>query len=303
MRVLITGGSGFVAPYLARELEKHGHDVVLTGFSKGAPNRCDLTSRSAVSRLIKRVRPDAVVHLAGISQTKSSKFSARDFFDANVVTTGNVCRALSDRRKPAVFLLASTGMVYGKGGKKGGTFNEKSLPQPASAYGLSKLGAEQVALRFESKYLKVYVARLFNHIGPGQTTDFVCSAFAHRIANALPGSAILVGDLSARRDFTDVRDIARAYRLILEKKPAPRVLVLGSGKAVTIQSILDQLVKISGKKIRVKKDASLSSSKEISALKSNPALAKRVLGWKAAIPLRETLKLIYAQARSGARGA
>lgn len=290
-KILITGASGFVAPFLAAKLSYEGHEVFTTSRSS-AHLPCDLRDANALARLLKKVKPDTIVHLAGASQTGENPQAVKSYIENNVIATANLCEIYSRLRGQKTLLIASTGMVYGSSqGRK--TFSESSPAKPATPYGASKLAAEQIARVYDSKDLRVYVARPFNHIGPHQKEHFVCAAFAERIKKAANGSTIQVGGIHAWRDFTDVRDIVSAYSLIIKKEPQQRLFVLGSGRMTRIGSVLKMLIKISGKKIRYKVEDKLSTSRSIAKLGSNPKMAHRVLGWRPRITLEQSLKDLY----------
>lgn len=302
MRVLITGASGFVGPHLARDLLNAGHDVVLSAPAKFdlkhngrtlSAHVCDLLDTPAVQTLISKTTPDAVVHLAGLSHVNQGTQNRARMVDLNVTATGSICAAVAEQNRPTSFLLVSSALLYPPAVNAETVVNEQTPAQPDLPYGFSKLAAEYVARCFASDTLQVYVARPFNHIGPGQTRDFVCPGLAHRIATTADGGVIPVGNMSAKRDFTDVRDMARAYRLILEKRPKENTFVLGSGKSTSIETILEKFIAISGKRITTQVDPSLLRTIDPPCFRSDYSLAKRVLGWEPTIPLETSLKDIY----------
>lgn len=194
-------------------------------------------------------------------------------------------------------------MVYGQTAAKMTRLNEKSKTRPVSPYGKSKLAAERVVTSFTSPLFHTTIVRPFNHTGPGQSPELVCPAFAWRIVKAKPGSKIPVGDLRGRRDFTDVRDVVRAYRLIVEKQPKDPLFVIGSGRAVPISFILKTLLKISKKSVRAVTDPNLLQRADLRILIADPKLIRKRLGWKAQIPLQTTLRDIYREALSKSRSA
>jgi len=300
MRILVTGGGGFVARYAAAELASHGHRVMLTAHRGGgvlhAGRRwpllpCDLRKRSAVERLIRTTRPDGVLHLAGHSRSHGSSPVA-EAFESNVLPTLELCRSLSHRSRSTTFLLSSTAFVYAPN-KSQSTLDENSPVGPWTAYGASKLAAEHVVTAHESGHFHGYVTRAFNHIGPAQSPDFVCVALARRMARANAGDTIPVGNLAAVRDFSDVLDIVRAYRLVFERRPQERFFVLGSGKATRINTIFSMLLTIAEKPLSVKRTPSLMRRTDPAAILADARLARRRLGWYCRIPLDQTLREIY----------
>ena len=325
MNILITGGSGFVAPYLAAELVSYGHNCILTALketivttSRGNARTvaCDLCQEGPTRDLIRTAAPDAIIHLAGFSHVGHAWDKRRDVIDINMIATRNVCVGATDVNKKVVLLAISSSMVYSPPtdpGDSGGTgtgisnrlirpLDEYSPIGLFSPYGMSKLGAECIVRTFSSDQLIGYVVRPFNHCGVGQTDEYVCTAFARRIAATKDNGVITVGNLEARRDFTDVRDVVRAYRLIVEHEPEQRLFVIGSGRATRIRDILDKYISISGKRIRVETDPALLRPADSAALISNPSLIKQVLHWEAQIPLSTTLREIYTSCTTPPQG-
>ncbi|HEU5395306.1 MAG TPA: GDP-mannose 4,6-dehydratase, partial [Candidatus Methylomirabilis sp.] len=166
--------------------------------------------------------------------------------------------------------------------------------QPLTPYGISKAAAEQVGLFYRrARGLPVVVARAFNHTGPGQEPAFVCSDFARQIARIEAGQAeavLRVGDLAARRDFSDVRDVVRAYGLLLEKGTPGEVYNVCSGKAWSIGEILGILRGLAGRPIAVEADPARGRSEDVPALVGSFAKLEAATGWRPAIPLERTLK-------------
>lgn len=301
MKVLVTGASGFVAPHLVRELIENGHEVVLTaharhdiviGNKKLSVIPCDLQDAEGLDSIMREYQPDALVHLAAISHVVKAQNERVNLVATNVVGTHNLCAALTKLDKSCAFLYVSSSMVYGNT-ESDTAFSEESLPQPSTPYGASKLAGEYVVRSYASELFKPYIVRPFNHIGPGQSTDFVCPALAKRIVDAKDGGTIEVGNLKAKRDFSDVRDIVRAYRLILEKQPKRDLFVLGSGKGVAIQSILDSFIRISKKNIETQVNQELLRANDPPVVTADPGLAEKTLGWRCLTPLSDTLADIY----------
>ncbi len=299
MKILITGASGFVASHLIVELKKHDHELALTCMTEPRDTfgfkfySSDITDEKSVVDLVARVRPDAVIHLAGISHVVSAAQHQIALVNVNVVGTHHLCAAMSRLDKKVRFLFASTSLVYGDSKNGDVTVTEHSPVAPVNAYGFSKLAAESIVNLYRSDQFKPYIVRPFNHIGPGQHPSFVCPSLAKRIIDAPDGGEIVVGNLSAYRDFSDVRDVVRAYRLILEQEPTESLFVIGSGVAVQIQSVLDRFIKISGKKIRTKVSADLLRANDPQKVVADTQLMRERLKWSCNIPLDQTLNEIY----------
>ena len=305
MKILVTGAVGFVGRHLTKELRQAGHDVIMTGLIAetlegfGRVEALDISSREQCDNVIRAFKPDAAVHLAGLAHTTNSEKNLNTLFEVNVVGAANVSRAMSELAlanpdKAHSLLFVSSAFVYG-GDSTGGTLecDERAAAIPRNKYGESKLAAEHAVRLFEHRSCKVYVARPFNHIGPNQDPSFVVSGFAARIRDAQYNGTIETGDLTSIRDFTDVRDIVRGYRQILELSPSERIFVFGSGQPVPIQEILDNLIAISGKNITPKVNPLLLRPKESASYIASTTHAAKVLGWKPEIKLIDSLNDIW----------
>ena len=299
MNILVTGASGFVATHLIPELKGHGHQLSLTCFREPANAHgfpfhwCDITDLAAVNDLVRKIKPQAVVHLAGISHVVEADKQRGNLAAVNIVGTSNVCSALSGLEQEALFLFISSALVYGQVAESNVAFTESSPLQPMNPYGHSKLAAEYIVKTFASERFKTYIVRPFNHIGPGQSPGFVCPSLARRIAETDDGGKIVVGNLNSYRDFTDVRDVVRAYRLILEKRPVEDIFILGSGRAIRIQDIFDELLRVSGKRLATEVDPALLRRNDPQKVVADCSLIKRVVGWECQIPLEKSLRDIY----------
>lgn len=305
MKVLITGAAGFVGRHLAADLKRAGHVVVETGLEAakdrqlGSFLHLDITSLDECVNVIEREKPDAVVHLAGLAHTNNNDKNPDLLYRVNVAGSANISSAVgtlarSDRSHHRQLLFVSSAFVYGGGfSAERLECDEKTPTSPRTKYGESKLLAEASVRFFEDVNYQIYIARPFNHIGPRQDSTFVVPGFVKRILTAENGSSIETGDLTAYRDFTDVRDVVRGYRLILEKRPRERLFVFGSGKSVSIQTIFDQIVDISGKRVTAKIAPSLLRSERNVDIFANPSLAHQVLGWTPVISLKECLQTVW----------
>lgn len=306
MRILVTGATGFVASHLVPLLVSRGHELTLTAPDEGIGNSgpalskivpCDLTNAGSVSALLRKASPDGIVHLAAISNVPKAQSSRGLVSLVNVVATHHLAAAASELTKPISFLFTSTALVYG-GDQKTLLCDEATPVQPQNVYGLTKLSAECVVRSFESEQFRGYIVRPFNHVGPGQSPDFVCTALAKRVFEAPEGSTISAGNLEAQRDFSDVRDIVLAYAMILEQNPEPRIFVLGSGKSIRIRAILDRFVELSQKSLEVTRDEKLLRPHDDGCNVANATLAQKVLGWRPVITFDRSLRDIYCSLQS-----
>lgn len=302
---LVTGIAGFAGSFLAEELLSHGYAVWGTVI-KDEPldnlahiqrelslDELNLEDETRCYELIKRVSPNYIFHLGAMSSVGKSFDRERATIRVNVEGTLNVLHPATELENFKKFLFISSADIYGMFTPKTKTLNEKQPINPISPYGISKAAAEQICRYYSRNYdLPVVVVRAFNHAGPRQREDFVIASFARQVA-AVEADAqqpvISVGDLSAKRDFSDVRDIVHGYRLLAEKGKKGEIYHLCSGKAVTIRSILDGLVKQSGKKIRVQIDKTRLRKSDIPVLKGSNRKAVQAVGYRARYSLDKTL--------------
>jgi GDP-4-dehydro-6-deoxy-D-mannose reductase len=284
MRALITGINGFVGPYLKKHLLGEGFEVVGTDISEGADYKVDLLDAAEVDELVEEVRPDYFFHLAAQSSVKLS-FEKPEFTKrVNVEGTRNLLDAVKKHAASAKVLVVSSADVYGVPEKV--PLTEDSKTNPVSPYGESKLEQEKLALG----YGNVVVSRSFSHIGPGQKELFVCSDFAKQIAEER--DVICTGNIDVKRDFTDVRDMVKAYLLALQKGKAGEIYNICSGKSYSIRWILEKLLGFSSKKIEIETKQEKMRENEIMELVGNNSKFCNATGWKAEIKIEDTLKEI-----------
>jgi GDP-4-dehydro-6-deoxy-D-mannose reductase len=289
MRALITGGLGFVGQHLSRHLQDNGDDVtVLDRHGSGA---VDITDGPAVTAAIAAASPEAVYHLAGWADVAASWSDPVSVFRANAEGTLHVLRACIEAKVDRVLAISSADL-YGIVKPEELPLRETSPVRPTSPYAASKLSAEALAQQaFLGHGLEVVRARPFNHLGPGQAEGFVAPALAARIARAERDdhSSIPVGSLTARRDLTDVRDIVRAYRLLLTAGVPGEVYNVCSGRDLAIQELADHLVGMARRPIELAPDPALLRPVDLPVLRGDPAKLRNATGWKPEIPIEQTL--------------
>jgi GDP-4-dehydro-6-deoxy-D-mannose reductase len=304
MKVLITGAGGFVGSWLTRELIQAGHMV-----SAADHQSLDVTSGSAVARAIRDALPDAIAHLAGVSFGPDADADPDRALHLAVQGTASVVAAMRQHRPDAALLVAGSSEVYGAPGREDLPLSEDSRLGPRSAYGRSKLAQETVALDAAREFrLSVVVTRAFNHIGPGQRSSFVVPALAARIRAVVDGRAdtVRVGNLDVARDFTDVRDVTRAYRLVAEGMVAgsiPRggaVMNLASGVAISIRTIYDGFCQLAGVAPEPVVDPLLVRTGEPLDIHGSAQRLSAATGWTPVIPLERTLADVWADLTPGA---
>jgi len=302
----ITGIAGFAGSYLAEELLTCGYKVcgaLYPGESTEnlrsiidsiALVKLDILSADRCMAAIPIFKPDYIFHLAALASVGQSFEKERLTFRVNFEGTLNVLQAALRVNNLKRMIFVGSPDCYGIFRPKNKTLTEDHPLNPISPYGISKAAAEQASLfYFRQHDLPVVVARSFNHSGPRQNENFVIPAFAKQIAAIEAGfqkPVLFVGDLSARRDLSDVRDIVNGYRLMAEKGKPGRVYHLCSGKAVSIRKVLDSLLQHSSKKIRVRVDKSRLRKSDIPILRGSNRRAVQELGYKPRYSLQATLK-------------
>ncbi len=286
MRALITGGGGFVGHYLSALLERSGDEVEICDLET------DITDLDSISARIKDVQPDAIYHLAALAHVGDSWLDPSKVLTVNVVGTGNVLAAARRHVPDATVLAISSAEVYGIVTPNELPLSEVSEVRPASPYAASKAAAEQVALQAARGFgQRVIVVRPFNHVGPGQAPAFAVPALAKRIVDAKESGAttLTVGTLTTRRDFTDVRDVVVAYRLLVEKGAAGEVYNVASGVDVSIAEIAASLLTLAGADLEFVEDPALIRPVDVPVLRGDAGRLREATGWSPRIPLEATL--------------
>ena len=308
MRVLITGITGFAGSHLAEYCLARG-DVELFGTARWRSRMdnigaitddvtlldCDLKDAVAVRHCLSEVRPDYIFHLAAQSFVPTSWKAPTETVITNMVGEINIFEAMRelDLLDTRIQLAGSSeeyGMVY----EDEIPIKETNPLRPLSPYGVSKVGQDLLGYQYNKSYgLKTIRTRAFNHTGPRRGDVFVSSNFSRQIANIEKGKAepvIKVGNLSARRDFTDVRDMVKAYWLALEKGEPGDVYNLGSGKDVTIRKMLDILLGFTDIDITVEQDPERMRPSDVEILLADMTKFHELTGWEPEIPLTKTLE-------------
>ncbi len=305
MRALVTGGAGFVGASLCAHLLDQGDAVAafiqptdddtairplgqwLTTFLG------DVRTASSIDDAIASFRPDAVFHLAGMSFVPEGERSPELLLSTNLTGTIHVADAVRRRAPQARLVFAGSGEVYGPMSPDDAPADETRTPNPASLYAHSKWFAERILVHERSRRgLNAVTLRLFNHIGPGQSPRFSVASFAdqlRRIRDEGADPVIRVGNLDARRDFTDVRDVLGAYRLAATTADVPPIVNIASGSDFSLADVLNRLVALSGLTVRIEVDPDRLRPSDVPRLVGSSALARRSLGWSPKIPLDQTL--------------
>lgn len=281
----MTGGSGFVGHWLQAHLLDSGDEVV-------APE-VDITDGAALRDAIARTAPEAIYHLAALTNVGDSWGAPQRTFEVNAAGTLNLLEAARLLSAAPIVLLVCSAEVYGRVDPDDLPLTEASPLRPVSPYAASKVAAEYLGLQaFLAHGLPVVRVRAFNHIGPGQAPNFVVSSLARQIAEVelSGGEAVKLGNLTPRRDFTDVRDVVRAYRLLVQHGAAGEVYNVCSGRAVAIEEIARVLLRLAGGDLRVEVDPDRIRAVDIPVLCGDNGRLVATTGWQPAYPLEDTLR-------------
>ncbi|SFM64272.1 Nucleoside-diphosphate-sugar epimerase [Ectothiorhodospira mobilis] len=290
--VLVTGADGFTGRHLVQALEEQGDGVVaVTGPGHGGEDgaSCDLTDAAAVKALVQRSRPTHVIHLAGVSFVAHADPEA--FYRVNVLGTAHLLEALAALdATPEKVLLASSANVYGRPAVE--CIAEDLCPAPVNHYGCSKLAMEHMARTYGDR-LPLILTRPFNYTGPGQDERFLIPKIVAHYRGREP--VIQLGNIQVSRDFSDVRDITRAYLALLESDARDVTCNLCSGRAIALERIIAFMDALAGYTIQVRVDPRLVRRDEIPVLMGDPTRMRRLTGITPR-PIEETLADLYAAA-------
>jgi GDP-4-dehydro-6-deoxy-D-mannose reductase len=298
VRALVTGAAGFVGCHLARALRADGAEVfgtVQPGHAAPAGVEgvhwveMELTSSPAVAAALDQARPERVYHLAAQASVGESFRDPLSTWEVNATGTLRLAEALG----PGVRLLfVSSAEVYGIVPEAEQPIPETRRLHPTNPYAASKAAAEMAVLEAaHARGTHAVVARSFNHTGPGQDTRFALAAFARQLAAIRAGACepvLRVGNLQARRDYLDVRDVARAYLTLLDAGAPGGVYNVSTGQPRSMAELVGEMVELSGTGARVEVDPARVRPLDVPLLSGDPS-ALRALGWAPAIPLRQTL--------------
>jgi GDP-4-dehydro-6-deoxy-D-mannose reductase len=281
----LTGGTGFVGKWLTEHLTVVGDTAVVPG------PEVDVTDGARVAAAMKEAAPDVVYHLAALTHVGRSWSEPAETFRVNAMGTLNVLEAAAHCEVPPTVVLVSSAEVYGPATEPK-PLDEQTELRPVTPYAVSKVAAEFLGLQsFLGRGLRVIRARPFNHVGPGQADDFVVSALARRMVEVeLRGSeTVQVGNLAASRDFTDVRDVVRAYRLLALNGVAGEPYNICSGVAVTIAELAAEMAGLLSYEVKLVQDPALFRPVEIPVLVGNASKLVAATGWHPSVPLAATL--------------
>lgn len=306
-KILITGASGFVGTYLAQHLIQLGnaeiHGTYLTDESmekspvkdKISFHKVDLQQKDQTENLIATVMPDEVYHLAAMASVPASFKDPIGAFHSNVDAELHLFASLRTHNLTQTkVLITGSAEEYGYVRPEDLPVDEQTALRPSSPYAVSKVAQDFLGLQYYISYhMPIFRVRPFNHVGPGQSPGYVVADFAKRIAEIEKTGkpeVIQVGDMTKKRDFTDVRDMVRLYPLILEKGVAGEVYNAGSGISHEIQEVMDILISLTKVQVTLESDQSKLRPGDIPEIVADASKIASLTGWKPEIPFEQTLK-------------
>jgi len=290
-----------VGGYLREFLKSRRFDVWGTAYPERPQHsleenlfHLDIRSERDIFKCINRAKPDWVFHLAAVSNVRHSWERRKETFETNLLGTSNLFEAVRRYAPRARVLFVSSSDVYGAERSSNQPLDEKAEVLAMNPYAYTKLSGELLSefyTRVEN--LDIVITRPFPHTGPGQSADFVCSDWAYQIARIEKGDGkpeIKVGDISVQRDFTDVRDVVKAYAILLEKGKRGEIYNICSGKSYSLESILHMLLSFSSQSIEIRVDSQKMRKTEIPVLVGDNRKIKSELSWKPTIPMEKSLR-------------
>jgi len=295
MKAFITGIGGFVGKYLANHLLENGFEVYgidrnKAEFKDCQVKVCDVLDKEKLSDVIEKIKPDVIFHLAAFSSVKQSFSNADATKKVSVEGTKNLFDAVVSAKINPGILVVSSLQVYGSPDKL--PIKEDFPLRPASPYAESKVEQEKLCQDYFRKGLKIIISRSFNHTGPEQKAEFVWPSFAKQIAEIEKGkrTEIKVGNLDIERDFTDVRDIMKAYLLAVQKCTPGEIYNICSGKAYNLGKMLEILKSYSIVDVNVVVDPERIRKADVPVLYGDNSKFAKATGWKPEIAFEQTLK-------------
>ena len=299
---LIIGAAGFVGGYLIEQLEsncsvsvtKLPHETVSGNTENIEVYNLDIMNISNIKDLLNQVRPDHIYHLAAQSSVALSWKNPNLTVDINIKGTINLLDAVRELDYNPRVLLIGSGEEYGRIRPEETPVKEDNKLRPGNIYAVTKATQNMIGELYADAYgMDIVMVRAFNHIGPKQAPIFVVADFCRQVAEIEFGKqepVIGVGNLSAKRDFTDVRDVVRAYEMLMENAKSGQIYNVGSGSAVEIRDILDMILSMSDKKIEVFIDESKLRPVDVPVIEADIRKITEYIGWKKEITLEQTIK-------------
>jgi len=299
MKALIIGVAGFVGKYLSNELRRADWEVYGTKLPQEVTTldipvlELDILDIDAIKNVLKQVSPDHIFHLAAQSSVAVSWKQPALTVDVNIKGALNLLEAVREMEKAPRVLLIGSGDEYGYILPEELPLGEDTKLRPGNVYACTKIAQGMLGQVYAKAYgLEIIIVRAFNHIGPGQTDTFVVPSFCKQVAEIEATNStgtMRVGNLDAKRDFTDVRDIVRAYRMLAEKGESGEVYNVGSGKAIAIAELLKMILAQSNAKIKVEQDPDRMRPSDTPIIEPDISKITACTGWKPEIPMEKTI--------------
>ncbi|HWO15454.1 MAG TPA: GDP-mannose 4,6-dehydratase [Solirubrobacterales bacterium] len=291
--MLLIGAHGFVGRHMYEAATSAGLDVITTDRDGSRGLDCDLLDPVSVAACISNTRPGRIVNMAGAASVAASWEDPAAALAINATGVLHLLEAVARHAPEAHVLCASSGEVYGEAGEGGPPFVEARQPAPVTPYGASKAAMEVLCGQYaRGQGLRIAIVRAFGLLGPGQLPDFTASGFARQIAVAEVAGAerveLAVGNLTAARDFTDVRDAARAF-LDVSRRELTGTFNLCSGKATKLEDLVAKMAKATPLPVEVVAEPSLARPADPSTVYGDPARLREATGWEPRIPLAQTV--------------
>lgn len=296
--ILVTGVNGFVGYHLAKELNKQGFIVYGTGMENSVRPElnskvnhyigpCDLTNPTSI-KYIPLSKIDAVINLAGLAQVGSSFGQSEKYLRINVEVHVKLVNELHRLKKHIRIVAISTGAVYAHN-QPLPLSEESKVITMSSPYALSKLAMEKELHQYTERGMDIVIARPFNHVGPGQLEGFIVPDLARQVVNS---KSVLVGNLTTERDYTDVRDVVKAYVLLATtQKLKNRLYNICSGKSISGKQLLDMIVNSAGKgEVEISVDKTKIRPNDPIKIYGDYSRLKKDTGWTPLIPINQTIK-------------
>lgn len=299
--LLIFGYSGFVGPYLAKEFVNAGYYVVGSDIKEPPFNLCPVTFRMAnlldgpsINNLIQSIKPDLIINLAAISSVGQSWKMPQTTIEVNIVGALNILESSKIIfPKPSIMFIGSSEEYQ----QSNSPLSEDSELSANNPYGVSKIAQENFVKIYRKHYgMNIFCVRPFNHTGIGQKDTFALPSFCKQVAaieKKGKKGVIRVGNLSAIRDFSDVKDIVRAYRMIIEQGNCDVIYNIGSGKAYSLDYLLSYIISLSSQEIKIEIDREKYRPTDTPYVCCDNSLIKKQLGWEPKIDIKETLRELY----------
>jgi GDP-4-dehydro-6-deoxy-D-mannose reductase len=306
MRILLTGATGFAGSHLAEALLSKA-DVRLFGLSRGGAwsatqqhlaervelRSVDLCDRVAVEAVLREIEPEQIFHVAGYAQVGSSFQEPDAAWNGNLAATRTLYEATARWGGQPRILFVGSGLVYGDSDDPETPLNEERLLRPNSPYASSKAAADLLSYQYtRAPGLHIVVARPFNHIGPRQSPEFAVASFARQVVAIERGEKaplMETGNLSPRRDLTDVRDMVAAYDLLMQHGRSGEAYNVGSGQVYSMHTVLDRLVALAALTVEIRQKSALLRSTDTPVVRVNASKLRRETGWSPRYSLDQTL--------------